>query len=152
MKKILSILMILGVMLSSITPVLAQSTYSDSLPRVQKAIEKMSPSEIINFQQKIADLIVENENQEIKNFLKTILLLTADYKTESVQDIEPIVKEVEFEENITETPSYSQLSESAQRAAEYEISKLQANLKDETTSLLSQIISSWNSLTNYTEK
>ena len=153
MKKILSSLLIFGVLISSSVSVFAQSNYSEYLPRIQSAIENMSPAEISVFQQKIATTIRENDSEEIKDFLRSILLLTAqdetEWEMESIDEQESIIEE---SKEILEAQSYTELSNLQQRAVSYEITKLQNNLEDETLAILSQMITSWNSLTNYAEK
>lgn len=153
MKKILSSFIILWILFSSVSSLFADDSYSQHLPRVQSAIENMTRSEIKSFQEKIATTIRENDNEEIKDFLRSVLLLTAQDNTGSTQDTNSKMLPVIVQpEEIQESPAYDELTASEQRSTKYEISKLQENLKDEAQSFLSQIMSSWNSLTRYTEK
>lgn len=111
----------------------------------------MSEREVSNFQLKIADLIRSTSDQDLEDFFKSVLLLTAKKEAiESVsEEIEETIKIVEDE--ITIANIYSDISESEQRTVNREIAKLQENLKKESISILSQIIASWNDLTRYTE-
>ena len=151
MKKFLSSLLIFWVLFSSVWSVFGQDSYSQYLPRVEKAIENMSEREVSNFQLKISDLISSTSNQDLEDFFKSVLLLTAKKEAiESVsEEIEETIKIVEDE--ITIANIYSDISESDQSTVNREIAKLQENLKKESISILSQIIASWNDLTRYTE-
>jgi len=153
MKKILSSLLICWVLFSSVSSAFAENSYSEYLSKVQSTIENMTPTEITSFQQKIATTIKETDNEEIKDFLKSVLLLTAQDTTESTQDTtREMQADIIQPQEVPVKQTYDELTTSEQRAVAYEISKLQANLKEEAQSMLSQIISSWNSLSRYTEQ
>jgi uncharacterized protein YbbC (DUF1343 family) len=107
MKKILSSFIICILLFSSISPVFsAENNYSQYLPRVTAKIQSMTPSEIRIFQQSVAELIAESDNQEIKDFLTSILLLTT-------------------QEEASNTPLYTELSSFEQSRVATQISKLQ---------------------------
>lgn len=155
MKKILSSLLVFAVILSSMTPVFAQENYSEYLPRVKKAIAKMTPEEKNALQKKVATAISNTEDEEIKKFLKSIDVIFYEEELNNLfKDILETENEgiIEEPQEIIEVSNYTELSSLQQRAVSYEISKLQDNLENETQELLSQMITSWNSLTNYTEK
>jgi len=130
------------------TAVFAQDNYSQHLPRVQSAIEDMNLEEKTALQKKITTVMSKTDDIEMIEFLENVELMLI------TQELDTLFQEIQIDEqweDTVEIPLYRELTAWEQREVKYEISKLQANLKDETLAMWEQIIASWNALSRYSE-